>query len=52
MPLRAKAESVGSSDFSPLWTGQAGPLGRALPAGELTVRLAEDALARLRAMAD
>ena len=26
-PLRAKAEAAGSGDFSPLWTGQAGPLG-------------------------
>ncbi len=51
MPLRAKAERAGSSDFSPLWTGQAGPLGHAMPAGELTTRLAEEALARLREMA-
>jgi nitronate monooxygenase len=49
-PLRAKAEATGSGDFSPLWTGQAGPLGRAMPAGELTVKLAEDALARLAAL--
>ena len=27
MPLRAKAEAEGSSDFTPLWTGQAGALG-------------------------
>ena len=47
MPLRAKAEAEGSSDFSPLWTGQAGALGRALPAGELTTTLAEEALGRL-----
>jgi nitronate monooxygenase len=47
-PLRAKAESAGSSDFSPLWTGQAGPLSREMPAGELTTRLAEEALALLR----
>jgi nitronate monooxygenase len=51
-PLRAKAEAEGSSDFSPLWTGQAGRLGRAMPARELTVRLADEALARLRALAD
>jgi nitronate monooxygenase len=49
-PLRAKAEGNGSSDFSPLWTGQAGPLGSTMPAGELTVKLAEDALARLAAL--
>ncbi len=50
-PLRAKAEAAGSSEFSPLWTGQAGPLGRALPAAELTAALAEEALARLRVLA-
>ena len=48
-PLRAKAEAAGSADFSPLWTGQAGALAREVPAGELTVRLAADALARLQA---
>jgi nitronate monooxygenase len=51
MPLRAKAEAGGSSDFSPLWTGQAGPLGREMPAGALTLALAEEALERLRALA-
>jgi len=51
MPLRAKAEAEGSSDFSPLWTGQAGPLGQAMPAGELTAKLARDGLERLRALA-
>jgi nitronate monooxygenase len=50
-PLRAKAEAAGSADFSPLWTGQAGPLGRTMPAGALTLALAEEALARLRALA-
>jgi nitronate monooxygenase len=47
-PLRAKAEAQGSGDFSPLWAGQAASLGRTLPAGELTRKLAADALARLR----
>jgi nitronate monooxygenase len=47
-PLRAKAEAQGSGDFSPLWAGQAASLGRALPAGELTRKLAADALTRLR----
>ena len=46
LPLRKKAEAGGSREFTPLWTGQAGPLGRAMPAGELTRRLAEEALAR------
>jgi nitronate monooxygenase len=47
MPLRAKAEAARSGDFSPLWTGQAGPLSREMPAGELTTMLAEEALQRL-----
>jgi nitronate monooxygenase len=46
-PLRAKAEAAGSGDFSPLWSGQAAALGRELPAGELTRRLAEETLSAL-----
>jgi nitronate monooxygenase len=46
-PIRSKAEAVGSDDFTPLWSGQAAYLCRELPAGELTRRLADDALARL-----
>jgi nitronate monooxygenase len=39
-PLRAKAEAAGSSDFSPLWSGQ-NPSGcREVPAAELTQGLA------------
>jgi nitronate monooxygenase len=49
-PLRAKAEAQGSGDFSPMWAGQAASLGRALPAGELTKRLAAEALNHLRAL--
>jgi nitronate monooxygenase len=49
-PLRAAAEKKGSGDFSPLWSGQAAALGRALPAGELTKKLAAEALERLRAL--
>jgi nitronate monooxygenase len=45
-PLRAKAEAQGSGDFSPLWAGQAAALGRAMPAGEVTRKLASEALAR------
>ena len=44
-PLRAKAEALGSVDFTPLWAGQAAGLGVALPAGELTRRLMRDATA-------
>ena len=49
-PLRAKAEAQGSGDFSPMWAGQAAALGRALPATELTKKLAAEALERLRAL--
>lgn len=46
-PLRSAWEARGSGDFSPLWSGQAARLGREMPAGELTRRLAAEALARL-----
>ena len=46
-PLRSRSEPTGSGDFAPLWAGQAARLGRELPAGELTRRLASEALARL-----
>ena len=49
-PLRAKAEAQGSGDFSPMWAGQAAALGRAMPAGELTRKLAAEALERMRAL--
>jgi nitronate monooxygenase len=45
-PLRSASEKAGSDDFSPLWSGQALRLGRELPAGELTRRLAAEASAR------
>lgn len=48
MPLRAFSEPSGNSDFSNLWSGQAARLARALPAGELTRSLAEQAFAQLR----
>jgi nitronate monooxygenase len=51
-PLRAAAERQGSGDFSPLWSGQAAALGREMPAGELTRRLAADALTRFAALAE
>ena len=50
-PLRTKAESQGSADFSGLYAGQAAALGRELPAGELTSKLAAEALERLGALA-
>jgi nitronate monooxygenase len=42
-PLRAKGEAGGSGDFTPLWSGQAAALGRELPAGDLTRKLAAEA---------
>jgi nitronate monooxygenase len=47
-PLRSAAESRGSTDFSPMWAGQAAALAHESGAGDLTRRLAADALARLR----
>lgn len=49
-PLRAASEPAGSGDFMPLWSGQAARLGRELPAGELTRRLAAETLERLGAL--
>jgi nitronate monooxygenase len=46
-PLRAKAETSGSVDFSPLWSGQSARLGRDLPAADLTKQLAAEALKNL-----
>jgi nitronate monooxygenase len=42
-PLRAAAEAVGSGDFSPLWSGQAGAVAGDVPAGRLTRDLIADA---------
>ena len=41
-PLRAKAESRGSGDFSPLWSGQNSSGCKEIPAAELTRQLAAD----------
>jgi nitronate monooxygenase len=51
-PLHAKAQAQGSGDFSPMLAGQAAPLGRELPAGELVAKLVaetQDLLARIKA---
>ena len=40
MPLRTKAESQGSGDFSPLWSGQNASGCKAIPAADLTRELA------------
>ena len=50
-PLRAAAERQGAVDFTPLWSGQAAPLGRAMPARTLTVTLAQEALERFSELA-
>jgi nitronate monooxygenase len=47
-PLHAKAQAQGSGDFSPMFAGQGAPLGRELPAGELTRALAAETLDLLR----
>jgi nitronate monooxygenase len=47
LPLRVAAEKLGDDSFSTLWSGQAAGLAAELPAGELTRRLAADALDRL-----
>jgi len=39
-PIRAKAESQGSGDFSPLWSGQNAGGCKEIPAGEMTQELA------------
>jgi nitronate monooxygenase len=54
-PLRAAAAKAGNADFPSLWSGQAAPLARELPAAELVTTLRDetmqalDRLARLRA---
>jgi len=47
-PLRAAAEAKGSSDFMPLWSGQAPTLARDMPAGELTERFVTETEVALR----
>jgi nitronate monooxygenase len=47
-PLRAKAEAAGSGEFSPLWSGQAASLARAMGAGEFTRTVIAEAGALLQ----
>jgi len=47
VPLRGHTEPLGSGDFMSLWAGQAAALGREMPAGELTRRLAAETLESL-----
>jgi nitronate monooxygenase len=46
MPLRANAERQGFNDFTPLFSGQAAPLAREIPAKALTLKLVEEAAER------
>jgi nitronate monooxygenase len=46
--LRILAEQRGSSDFTPLWAGQASRLGREMPASALTTRLVTETMQQFR----
>jgi nitronate monooxygenase len=46
-PIRAAAEKKHEYGFGPMWAGQAAPLGEALPAADLTRKLAADTLAMI-----
>jgi nitronate monooxygenase len=46
-PLRKVAEAKGSGEFSNMWAGQAARMGVEMPAGDLTRKLAEEALEQL-----
>ena len=46
-PLRAKSETAGSADFTPLWSGQSARLSRELPAADFTKQLAAETLKNL-----
>lgn len=47
LPLRGHDETAGTDDFTNLWAGQAARLAVAMPSGDLTRHLADDALRRL-----
>jgi nitronate monooxygenase len=47
-PLRSKSEIAGSTDFTPMWSGQAARLTRELPAAELTKQLAAESLEKFK----
>jgi nitronate monooxygenase len=47
LPIAKAANARGETGFQPMWSGQAARLAPALPARELTEKLAADALARL-----
>lgn len=47
LPLRQKAESMGSGEFTSLWSGQAPRFAREMPAADLTRALVEETLKKL-----
>jgi nitronate monooxygenase len=47
--LRQASAKAGKADFYALWSGQAAPLARALPAPELVAKLEQETIAALRA---
>jgi nitronate monooxygenase len=47
-PLRAEAEPRQSSDFTPLWSGQAAALAREMPGKALVLELVEEATERFK----
>ncbi|MGC2717007.1 MAG: nitronate monooxygenase [Pseudolabrys sp.] len=49
-PLHAKAQALGSGDFSPMLAGQAATLGREMPAGELIKTFVSETQRLLRRM--
>ena len=49
LPLKAKAEAAGSTDFTNLWSGQAASLAEEMTSGALTRHLAGEALKKLSA---
>jgi nitronate monooxygenase len=51
VPLARAARESGGEGFIPMWAGQSAPLGRLLPAAELTETIAREALALLPARA-
>ena len=46
-PLRGPAEAKGSTDFTPLWSGQAPTLAREMPAGELVKTMVHETASAL-----
>jgi nitronate monooxygenase len=49
--LRQASAKAGNPDFYALWSGQAAPLARALPAAELVAQLEQETIAAIRATA-